>query len=234
MAGTISPCDKAMPLVAELIAAMSGLPRLLLGSAFLSSPFFFILFVLAMTEALDATSAWLAAMLGYAGVVLLFRPLVSGLQAIQAAVHRMSDDETATPEVETLSPTARELWLALARWARDTRATARQRADELSAARAVETALPEPMLLLGANRRIVRANEAAVQLLGDRLVDRDLAGALRHPAVLTAADAVLRGEGLRVVEFESPARSSATSRRGSRPCRRRRRKAPLSCWCCTI
>jgi two-component system phosphate regulon sensor histidine kinase PhoR len=181
---------------------MIGLPRLLLGSAFLSSPFFFILFVLVMTEALDATSAWLAAILGYAGVVLLFRPLVSGLQAIQAALHQMSDDETATPEVETLSPTARELWLALARWARGTRATLRQRAAELSAARAVETALPEPMLLLGANRRIVRANEAAVQLLGDRLVDRDLAGALRHPAVLTATDAVLRGEGLRTVEFE--------------------------------
>ena len=72
---------------------MSGLPRLLLGSAFLSSPFFFILFVLVMTEALDATSAWLAAILGYAGVVLLFRPLITGLQAIQAALLRMSDDE---------------------------------------------------------------------------------------------------------------------------------------------
>ncbi len=181
---------------------MSGLPRLLLGSAFLSSPFFFVLFVLVMTEALDATSAWLAALLGYAGVVLLFRPLLSGLQAIQAAVQRMNDDETAMPEVETLSPTARELWLTVARWARGTRASLQQRATELAAARAVETALPEPMLLLGANRRIVRANEAAVQLLGDRLVDRDLAGALRHPAVLNATDAVLRGEGLRVVEFE--------------------------------
>jgi len=181
---------------------MSGVPRLLLGSAFLASPFFFILFVLVMSEALDATAAWLSAILGYGGVVLLFRPLMSGLQAIQAAVQRMNDDATATPEVETLSPTARELWLTLARWARGTRANLQQRATELAAARAVETALPEPLLLLDPNRRIVRANEAAVQLLGDRLVDRDLAGALRHPAVLTATDAVLRGEGLRVVEFE--------------------------------
>jgi two-component system phosphate regulon sensor histidine kinase PhoR len=181
---------------------MSGLPRWLLGSAFLASPFILILFVLVMTEALDATSAWLAALLGYGGVVLLFRPLISGLEAIQAAVQRMNDDETATPEVETLSPTARELWLSLARWARSMRANLQQRATELAAARAVETALPEPLLLLDPNRRIVRANEAAVQLLGDRLLDRDLAGALRHPAVLTAADAVLRGEGLRVVEFE--------------------------------
>jgi len=181
---------------------MSGAPRWLMGAAFLASPFFLILFVLVMTEALDATSAWLAAILGYGGVALLFRPLVSGLQAIQAAVQRMNDDETATPEVETLSPTARELWLTVARWGRGTRASLQQRAAELTAARAVETALPEPLLLLDPSRRIVRANEAAVQLLGDRLVDRDLAGALRHPAVLTATDAVLRGEGLRVVEFE--------------------------------
>jgi two-component system phosphate regulon sensor histidine kinase PhoR len=181
---------------------MSGAPRWLLGSAFLASPFFFILLVLVITGALEATNAWLSAILGYAGVVLLFRPLVSGLQAIQAAVQRMNDDETATPEVETLSPTARELWLTMARWARSTRAQLQQRATELAAARAVETALPEPLLLLDPNRRIVRANHAAVQLLGDRLVDRDLAGALRHPAVLTATDAVLRGEGLRVVEFE--------------------------------
>ena len=181
---------------------MSGAPRWLLGSAFLASPFFFILFVLVITEALDATTAWLAAILGYCGVVLLFRPLISGLLAIQAAVQRMNDDETAMPEVETLSPTARELWLTVARWARSTRAQLQQRAIELAAARAVETALPEPLLLLDPNRRIVRANDAAVQLLGDRLADRDLAGALRHPAVLTATDAVLRGEGLRVVEFE--------------------------------
>jgi hypothetical protein len=121
---------------------MSGLPRLLFGAAFLSSPFFFILFVMVVTEALDASSAWIAAVLGYAGVVLLFRPLITGMQAIQAAVERMSNDETATPEVETLSPTARELWLVLARWARGTRATLQQRASELAAARAVGTALP--------------------------------------------------------------------------------------------
>jgi two-component system, OmpR family, phosphate regulon sensor histidine kinase PhoR len=181
---------------------MSGLPRLLLGSALLASPFLLILFVLAEIDSLDFLAAWLAAILGYSGVVLLFRPLLSGLGAIQAAIQRMSADETVTPQVDTLSPTARELWLSLARWARGMRATLQQRASELAAARAVETALPEPLLVLDSGRRIVRANDAAVQILGDRLVDHDLGGALRHPAVLTATDAVLRGEGLRVVEFE--------------------------------
>ncbi|HEY3918511.1 MAG TPA: ATP-binding protein [Stellaceae bacterium] len=181
---------------------MSGLPRLLLGSAFLASPFLLVLFVLEQLGEIDATPAWIAAILGYAGVVLTFRPLFGGLLAIQAAIRSMSENEAATPQVETLSPLARELWLALARWARGMRATLVQRASELSSLRAVETALPEPLLLLDSGRRIVSANDAAVQLLGDRLVDRDLAGALRHPAVLAATDAVLRGEGLRTVEFE--------------------------------
>ena len=181
---------------------MSALPRLLLGSLFLSLPLFLVLIVLAESGALAVEPALLSAVLGYGLLVILFRPFVTGILAIGAAIRAMADDENATPEVETLSPLVRELWLTLGRWARSTRATSQKRASELAAARAVQAALPEPLLLLDSGRRVVRANEAAVQLLGDRLIDRDLAGALRHPAVLTATDAVLRGEGSRLVEFE--------------------------------
>ena len=181
---------------------MSALPRLFLGSLFLALPLFLVLFVLAETDALGVETALLSAAVGYGLLVILFRPFVMGILAIQAAIRTMADDENAVPEVETLSPLVRELWLTLGRWARSTRATSQKRASELAAARAVQAALPEPLLLLDSGRRVVRANEAAVQLLGDRLIDRDLAGALRHPAVLTATDAVLRGEGSRIVEFE--------------------------------
>ena len=70
-------------------------------------------------------------------------------------------------------------------------------------------ALPEPLLLLDADRRVVRANDAAEALFGERLVERDLAGALRHPAVLAATDAVLRGEGAarRRVRADEPGRA---------------------------
>ena len=183
---------------------MKSLSRVLLGSVYFASPLFFVLVLLVGTGALAVAPAAIAALVGYVLLFLLYRPLMTGILAVEAAIRVMAVDENATPEVETLSPLVRELWLTLARWARSSRATSQKRASELAAALAVQAALPEPLLLLDAGRRIVRANDAAVQLLGDRLIDRDLAGALRHPAVLSATDAALRGEGSRVVEFEVP------------------------------
>ncbi len=184
---------------------MNALPRLLLGALFLSLPLFLILVFLTFADFLDAAPAWIAALVGYGLLALLLRPLITGIVAIEAAIRAMAADENANPEVETWSPLVRELWLTLSRWAREIRATAKTRALELAATRAVQAALPEPLLLLDTGRRIVRANDAAIHLLGDRLIDRDLAGALRNPAVLNATDAVLRGEGDRVVEFEMAA-----------------------------
>jgi two-component system, OmpR family, phosphate regulon sensor histidine kinase PhoR len=61
--------------------------------------------------------------------------------------------------------------------------------------------LPDPVLLLDQRRQIVRANAAAAEMFGSNLVGRDLAAVLRNPAILGAADAVLRGEGERNVEL---------------------------------
>jgi two-component system phosphate regulon sensor histidine kinase PhoR len=69
--------------------------------------------------------------------------------------------------------------------------------------------LPEPTLLLGPGRTIIRANRAGLNELGQAAVGRDLAAVLRHPAVLEAADAVLGGEAERDAEF---AEAGATPR----------------------
>lgn len=53
--------------------------------------------------------------------------------------------------------------------------------------------LPEPVLVLDANRVVVSANRAAKTLLGTVVEDADLALALRQPAALAAADAALSG-----------------------------------------
>ncbi|HJU15866.1 MAG TPA: ATP-binding protein, partial [Stellaceae bacterium] len=70
-----------------------------------------------------------------------------------------------------------------------------------AAAEAIIAAIPDPLIVLDDARRIVRANRAAEALLGPLAETRDLATALRHPDLLAAADAVLRGEVSRVVDF---------------------------------
>lgn len=59
---------------------------------------------------------------------------------------------------------------------------------------AILNALPDPVLLLDGGRNIARANFAARKFFGNDIIGNDLAVAMRHPAVLDAADVVLRGE----------------------------------------
>ena len=100
-----------------------------------------------------------------------------------------------------LAPLARELWLAIARLARLWRERTRVADEKVAAAEAVIAAAPDPLILLDERRRIVRANAQAAAFIGLTPEPRDLAVALRNPAVLAAADAVLRGERARVIDF---------------------------------
>ncbi|MBV8393366.1 MAG: PAS domain-containing protein [Alphaproteobacteria bacterium] len=70
----------------------------------------------------------------------------------------------------------------------------RQRAsiDNLAAsAQAIVDGLPDPLIAVDRQRRIVRTNRAAVEVFGPIVADRDLSTALRHPALLTAIDSLL-------------------------------------------
>ena len=73
--------------------------------------------------------------------------------------------------------------------------------SRLSAAETVITTAPNPMILIDRERRIVRANPAATEFVGTAAEPRDLAAALRNPAVLAAADSVLSGAPAQSVEF---------------------------------
>jgi two-component system phosphate regulon sensor histidine kinase PhoR len=66
--------------------------------------------------------------------------------------------------------------------------------------RALE-ALPTPLLLVTAERTIVRANRAAEALIGKGLAGRDLAAVLRSPTLLEALDEAIHGLSGRELEF---------------------------------
>ena len=84
---------------------------------------------------------------------------------------------------------------------------AAQAESRLAAAEAVIAAVPDPLILIDRQRRIVRSNAAAAEFIGSGVEPRDLAAALRNPVLLAAADAVLqrgpvsRGEEAGSIEF---------------------------------
>ncbi len=69
---------------------------------------------------------------------------------------------------------------------------------------AVIDQLHDPVILLGAAREVTRANQAARNMFGERLLARDLASSVRTPSLLEAVDAVLAGGASRAVEVLLP------------------------------
>jgi two-component system phosphate regulon sensor histidine kinase PhoR len=175
-----------------------------LGSLVLTLPAALVLGVLAWTEALAPGTAVLATLAIYLGIALVSGPLFSGLAQVRAALQALAKGATALPDIVTLSPMARELGRDVGRFARALRETVAESAEARASAEAVLSALPEPLLLIDAERRIVSANPSALDLLGPRLAGRDLGAALRVPAVLEATDAVLAGGAGRTVEVDLP------------------------------
>ena len=100
-----------------------------------------------------------------------------------------------------LSPAAEAARPAMLWLDRTWREHAQILAARLAAAEGVIAAAPDPLILIDRQRRIVSANAASAEFIGAGGEPRELAGALRNPALLAAADAVLAGAAARSVEF---------------------------------
>jgi two-component system phosphate regulon sensor histidine kinase PhoR len=144
------------------------------------------------------------AILGVAAFFALATAIASRRLAAAArqAIAALGPD--AAPPMRRLgraSPAARAIRPAMQRLDRIWREHAERTEARLVAAEAVIAAVPDPLILIDRQRRIVRANAAAAEFVGAMAEPRDLAGALRNPMLLAAADAVLAGEKMRSVEF---------------------------------
>lgn len=110
----------------------------------------------------------------------------------------------AAPAPAGGSAAVREVTVRLARLHRDWQRRTDQAQRQLSANESILDALHDPLMLIDQRRRVIRANGAARNLLGDRIVARDLPATIRNPHVLAAVEAVLAGAGSRSVEFTLP------------------------------
>ncbi|MEX2450976.1 MAG: ATP-binding protein [Rhodospirillales bacterium] len=64
--------------------------------------------------------------------------------------------------------------------------------------------LPDPIIVLDEDRRVIEANKAALDLMPSDMIGHNLAHSLRHPGALKAADMVLQGEPEYLAEIELP------------------------------
>ncbi len=76
--------------------------------------------------------------------------------------------------------------------------------ERLSASETALERLPDPLLVIDTDRRVVRANAAASRLLGDGLLGRDLGATLRDPSVLAAVDGAVTQHSETDVDFDLP------------------------------
>jgi two-component system phosphate regulon sensor histidine kinase PhoR len=114
----------------------------------------------------------------------------------------LADADRVVPPLSSSSPAIELIWGSVQRlnhrW--------RQRLDrvrlELASSANVLASLPDPIILIDDRREVRRVNAAARDLLGENLLRRDLAAALRNPAVLTATDAVLKTGIGQQIEFD--------------------------------
>ena len=129
-------------------------------------------------------------------------PHVRGIAKLTAHLDALAEGaEEAQP-----SPVWPPLVVALASAIGRLRRRWQQRRDALTARikalDAVLDSLPDPLIMLDSRLRVLRANAAAQEMLGDAPAGRELSVALRAPALLEAAQLALRrGTGSRV-EFE--------------------------------
>jgi two-component system phosphate regulon sensor histidine kinase PhoR len=123
-------------------------------------------------------------------------------QAQALAAERLSAD--SNPALPARSIVAAELDDAMAEAVRAWRQRRLELERLVRSNQAILESLPDPLIMVARDRRVLRANPAAIALFGELATGRDLISVVRNPALIEAVDAALRDATGRVVEFVQP------------------------------
>jgi len=172
---------------AELLVPLVALQ----GAAFL---------VLVLSGLLAPLAGMTAFVVVAVGTALLMLPLARGLATMGRWLADLDDHESMPAPALKSGPAGRVL-AVIAAEARARLEEREQRIDHLTAetGRMLDT-LPDPLLMLSRDRRVLRLNRSARGLFGERSAGRDLSRVLRDPALDDAVDRVLAGEAGSSVE----------------------------------
>ena len=160
---------------------------------------FLVLAVLGLTPPLAAVLAWAGLSLLAAVVTGLMLADVGALARHVEALVGSEDEARRGPVPAGLF--TRELAASVERLARLGAEGRAQLASERAELERALDALPEPLLLLDTDRRILRANRAATSLLDGEVTGRHISASLRNPQLIEAVEQTLDGAGGRDIEF---------------------------------
>jgi two-component system, OmpR family, phosphate regulon sensor histidine kinase PhoR len=167
---------------------MAPRPPLLLRSlafaAALAAPAAALLILFALSGALDPSLALIGAIAVFLG---LLAPAFAHVRGLSGLAERLRGGQgpiagmTVLPELDRAAREAVD------------RAQGRIEALEasLAGAESVFASLPDPLIMLNSEQRVIRANRAAETLLQEPLAGRALPGLLRHPALMAAVESAL-------------------------------------------
>ena len=167
------------------------LRRYVAACAVALAPSYLVLLFLYWTDRLAGRPTLAAmAVIGIATIVLI-RGYLGSLARFARFVGELSDEREPVMPRLSFAPATEELATAAATLSAGWR---RQRAsiDNLAAsAQAIVDGLPDPLIAVDRQRRIVRTNRAALSLLGAVGPERDISTAFRQPQLLAAIDGLL-------------------------------------------
>jgi len=180
------------------------LRRLLAATCLLALPGLAALAGLAVFAGLSLTATTLAALVMLIGLGLLLQGHLAHLAALAGYAGDQAAGRDAPAPVAGAFGLDRQLGLRLA----DSLSGWRERESELARHAAlvdrVLGRLPDPLLLVDAQKRLRLANAAAEELYGNATIGRDLVSIIRQPELLEAVDRVLAGAEAQTVEFTIP------------------------------
>lgn len=178
--------------------------RILAAAALLSVPSAAMLIIFVAVLKLNMMAAILGQAIIMVLTAMLVRPYLASLGAVTSWTRALAAGFDSTPPpIEREAPVA-EIVGAVSQLRRAWQARQRELAESARWNETLFDNLPDPLILLGEDRRVVRVNLAAQTVFGNSITGRDLAAVLRDPSVLEATDDVLAGAQGREAEFTLP------------------------------
>jgi two-component system phosphate regulon sensor histidine kinase PhoR len=167
------------------------LRRYLAASAIALAPSYIVLIALYWSDRLAGRPTLVAMAIIGVATIFLVRSYLGSLARFARFVGELSDEREPVMPRLSFAPATEELATAAATlsagWRRN-----RASIDNLAAsAQAIVDGLPDPLISLDRQRRIVRTNRAALILLGSVGPERDISTVFRQPQLLAAIDGLL-------------------------------------------